>query len=67
MIEARNPSYPGWAAEGYLVVTPGNETDFDAIEVDVRELCSRFNVLSVGYDPGQRRRCRSGCAPTACR
>ena len=43
----------GWAAEGRLVVTPGNETDFDEIERDVRELCSRFQVVSVGYDPWQ--------------
>src|SRR4051794_14114222 len=28
VLEARNPSYPGWAADGYLTVTPGNETDF---------------------------------------
>jgi len=51
--EARNPSYPGWAAADHLVVTQGNETDFDEIESDVRQLCSRFRVLSVGYDPWQ--------------
>jgi phage terminase large subunit-like protein len=51
--EARNPSYPGWAAAAHLVVTSGNETDFDEIESDVRQLCSRFNVISVGYDPWQ--------------
>jgi phage terminase large subunit-like protein len=53
VLEARNPSYPGWAAEGYLTVTSGNETDFDEIETDVRELCSRFRVVGVGYDPWQ--------------
>ena len=51
--EARNPSYPGRAATGHLVVTQGNETDFDEIENDVRQLCSRFNVVSAGYDPWQ--------------
>jgi phage terminase large subunit-like protein len=51
--EARNPSYPGWAAGDHLVVTPGNETDFDEIESDVRAVCSRFRVVSVGYDPWQ--------------
>lgn len=49
--EARNPSYPSWAATGHLVVTSGNETDFDEIESDVRQLCSRFQVISIGYDP----------------
>ena len=49
-MEARNPSYPGWAAEGYLViVTPGNETDFGAIESDILDLCKRFDVQSVAY------------------
>jgi phage terminase large subunit-like protein len=51
--EARNPSYPGWAAAGNLVVTRGNETDFDEIESDVRQLCSGFNIVSAGYDPWQ--------------
>jgi phage terminase large subunit-like protein len=36
-----------------LIVTPGNETDFDVIETEVRERCSRFRVVSVGYDPWQ--------------
>ena len=53
MAGARNPSYPGWAARGFLTVTPGNETDFGAIEAEVLELCRRFRVLSVGYDPWQ--------------
>src|SRR6476620_12388545 len=44
---------PGWAGSGHLVVTPGNETDFDEIESDVRQLCSRFQVVSIGYDPWQ--------------
>jgi phage terminase large subunit-like protein len=50
-MEARNASYPGWAADGYLTVTPGNETDFEAIEDDLLGFCKRFRVSSVGYDP----------------
>src|SRR5215218_5521691 len=53
VLEARNPSYPGWAAEGYLTITPGNETDFNHIESDILELCRRFQVVSVGFDPWQ--------------
>ena len=53
VIEARNPSYPGWAAEDYLTITPGNETDFDQIESDILELCRRFRVVSAGFDPWQ--------------
>ena len=51
VMEARNPSYPGWAADGFLTVTEGNETDFSRIEDDLLEFCRRFRVTSVGYDP----------------
>jgi phage terminase large subunit-like protein len=51
VMEARNPSYPGWAADGFLTVTPGNETDFGTIESDILDLCRRFDVQSVAYDP----------------
>ncbi len=50
-LEARNPSYPGWAANNELIITPGNETDFGAIEDDILDLCRRFRVLSVAFDP----------------
>jgi phage terminase large subunit-like protein len=51
VMEARNPSYPGWAANDELVITPGNETDFGMIEDDIADLCRRFRVLSMAYDP----------------
>jgi phage terminase large subunit-like protein len=51
VLEARNPSYPGWAANDELIITPGNETDFAVIEADVVDLCRRFRVLSLAYDP----------------
>jgi phage terminase large subunit-like protein len=53
VLEARNASYPGWAAAGHIVVTPGDETDFGAIEEDIRELCGQYEVVSVGTDPWQ--------------
>jgi phage terminase large subunit-like protein len=51
VLEARNASYPGWAASGELVITPGNETDFSKIEADVLDLCRRFPVKSLAFDP----------------
>src|SRR5215207_1455072 len=53
VLDARNPSYPGWAVAGNLTITPGDETDFGHIEDDLRELCGRFRVESVGTDPWQ--------------
>ena len=41
VLEARNPSYPGWAADNYLTITEGNETDFSRIEDDLLEFCRR--------------------------
>lgn len=51
VLEARNASYPGWANDGELVITPGDETDYGTIEADVLDLCKRFRVESLGYDP----------------
>jgi phage terminase large subunit-like protein len=51
VLEARNASYPGWAAENYLTVTEGNEIDFARVEDDLLGYCKRFRVASVGYDP----------------
>ena len=51
VIEARNASYPGWAADGDLIVTDGNETDFGRIETDLLDLARRFRIKSIGYDP----------------
>lgn len=48
-----NSQYEGWANSGRFVVTPGNVIDYDAIEIDLLDLCSRFGVRAVGYDPFQ--------------
>lgn len=34
-------------------MTPGDETDFERIEDDLRGLCGRFRVEAVGTDPWQ--------------
>ena len=47
VLEARNASYPGGAADGYLHVTMGNETDFSAIEDWLLDCCRRFRIRSV--------------------
>ena len=51
VMEARNPSYPGWAAADELIITPGDETDFGTIEEDTIAWFKRFRVLSMAYDP----------------
>lgn len=43
--------YPTWAEEGLIVPTPGNVVDFVAVEDHIRELCARFNVQEIAFDP----------------
>jgi phage terminase large subunit-like protein len=62
VLEARNPSYPGWAAEGWLSVTPGNETDMQTVEDDIRALAEKFRLRSLAFDPWQARQMRQSLA-----
>lgn len=42
--------YAQWAKAGHLRSTPGSATDFDFIEVEIRELVERFDVQELLYD-----------------
>jgi phage terminase large subunit-like protein len=43
--------YPAWAEEGHITPTPGNVIDERVIEDQVRELCARFDVREIAFDP----------------
>jgi phage terminase large subunit-like protein len=43
--------YPQWASEGFIQPTPGNVVDFRAVETLLRELCARFDVREIAFDP----------------
>jgi len=43
--------YPQWAAEGFIIPTPGNVTDYAAVEAHIRGLCERFAVQEIAFDP----------------
>lgn len=43
--------YPTWAEDGFITPTPGNVVDFRAVENQIRELCARFNVQEIAFDP----------------
>lgn len=45
--------YASWAKQSLLTLTPGNITDYDAIEEDLNEAKSMFQILEVPYDPYQ--------------
>lgn len=48
-----NSQYAGWVQEGWLKTTPGNITDYDVIEEDIKADVDRYNVIEVPYDPHQ--------------
>jgi phage terminase large subunit-like protein len=48
-----NAQYRGWADSGVITVTPGNTIDFGYIEDELIDICSKFNVREVAFDPWQ--------------
>lgn len=45
--------YKAWAAEGWIIPTPGNVIDYGYIEDDLEEIKSLFQIEEVAYDPFQ--------------
>lgn len=43
--------YVRWAEQGFVTPTPGNVIDYHAVEGRVRELCDRFDVREITFDP----------------
>jgi phage terminase large subunit-like protein len=43
--------YPQWAESGFITPTPGNVTDYRAVEGCIRDLCERFDVQEIAFDP----------------
>lgn len=52
---AETAHYEGWAIDGWLTLTPGNATDFDQVEQEIREDRSLydFGPNTIGFDPWQ--------------
>jgi len=45
--------YAGWAKDGWLTITDGEIIDFAEIEADILDLCGKFQVDQLAYDPFQ--------------
>ncbi|KAA3500806.1 terminase large subunit [Rhizobium rhizogenes] len=43
--------YNRWAEEGQIIATPGNVVDIRIVEDHIRELCDRFDVREIAFDP----------------
>lgn len=51
----KNASYRKWVHEGWIQATPGNVTDQDRIEEDIRALAEQYNPQEIPFDPYQAR------------
>ncbi|WP_425401249.1 terminase large subunit [Algiphilus sp.] len=49
--ERGNVPYQRWANEGWLTVTPGEVTDYDWIERDIRSDLAGYEIQAAGFDP----------------
>lgn len=49
--ERHGVDYIAWAKDGHIIPTPGNTVDLRAVEDQIREICARFNVQQVAFDP----------------
>lgn len=43
--------YAAWAAGGHMILTPGNITDYDAVEADIVADSEAFSLIQLGFDP----------------
>jgi len=43
--------YRQWVEEGYLIATPGNVTDYDFIQAEIRAACDLYQVQMIDFDP----------------
>ncbi|MCB8889941.1 terminase large subunit [Vreelandella malpeensis] len=43
-------AYETWKNSGHLVITDGDEIDFDVIREEIRDLASQFEITEISYD-----------------
>ncbi len=49
--KAERALYLTWADQGYIKLIPGNVMDYDVVEADVLDICEKYDVREIGYDP----------------
>src|SRR6185295_4116768 len=43
--------YDQWARDGYLIATPGNVVDYEAVRAQLQRWAVQFDVREVAFDP----------------
>ena len=49
--QKRTSSFSGWVEEGWIKITPGDVADYGQIQADIEELCEKYHVLEIPFDP----------------
>ncbi|MFJ1308592.1 terminase large subunit [Agrobacterium sp. P15N1-A] len=44
-------NYAVWEEQGLITLTEGNVVDYDFVEAQIEEICARFNVREIAFDP----------------
>lgn len=44
-------AYESWQNSGHLIITDGEEIDFDQIREDIKDLSALFQINEIAYDP----------------
>ncbi|MDA5240617.1 terminase large subunit [Agrobacterium tumefaciens] len=44
-------NYAVWEEQGLITLTEGNVVDYHAVEAAIEEICARFNVREIAFDP----------------
>lgn len=47
----QNEQYRHWIAQGWLIATPGNRTDFAVVEEDLKNWSKQVSIQAFAYDP----------------
>lgn len=47
---SRRPFVEQWVKDGFIQMTPGNATDYEAIRADINEICQGLSIQSIGFD-----------------
>ena len=50
-MQRENANIDEWVRKEYIVVTPGNVTDYDYIIRDIAELGEQYEITAMAYDP----------------
>ena len=49
--EKETEQYVQWAADGHIILTPGENQRYDLIREDIHEMSEKYKIRCIGYDP----------------